>query len=154
MTQNHIPTKSLVSASYPDRGGYYHWYKIKPATFNGCHNRVKATVFACLNSYNRLSLRQIVRLTGCNYHSLAHLLKRWRDWQYLDYSYDGRQFVYSLGEKGQRFFYVRVPLNIKIDIQKRLAGIETKLRAEHGRAGKLQLARLDKILARNKSKVK
>lgn len=91
------------------------------ATFNGRHNSVKSKALLCLFSLDRpVGLSELTNYTGCNYYSLATLLTRWCEWQYvLAYGFRG-SYTYKIAARGKRFLQLLADIRPdKLDIYKR-----------------------------------
>lgn len=72
-------------------------------TFRGRHNEIKCKAWLLL--YDRqlsgsgsVTLSELTKLIGANYHSLAVLLKRWVNWKFLGV---------AINKEGHRCYFLR-----------------------------------------------
>lgn len=100
------------------------------ATFNGRHNIVKSKVFILLHAFQKgdknnrdkaMTVRNISVLTGCNYHSLATMVKRWQSWRYItSFEKDGLKH-YLIRTRGIHFVTDRIPPLLRSILEKDIA---------------------------------
>lgn len=84
-------------------------------TFEGVHNRRKVLAWHALYIYRALTLRQLTKITGINYHSIAVLLGRWQKWKYVK-ARGNRPRQYRLAVRGIKWlkrWYQLFPSELK-----------------------------------------
>jgi hypothetical protein len=110
------------------------YYIVRPhiASFNYPHNHVKALVFLYLyyfrfnNGGRYLSARVIAENTGTRYGSLVVLLERWCRWNYTARRKGKSCYLYHLCSRGEDFIRYRVPADIRMALDDKLAARASK----------------------------